>query len=79
MYLARTLTNASFPEIGDRFHRDHSTVMSSCGKIEHELPLDPQLKKEVGEARSTSPTSGRGRLQGGQRPGTISAKLQWKR
>jgi chromosomal replication initiator protein len=49
MYLARTLTNASFPEIGDRFHRDHSTVMSSCGKIEHELPLDPQLKKEVDE------------------------------
>lgn len=49
MYLSRTLTNASFPEIGESFNRDHSTVMSSCEKVAHELTIDPQLKKEVDE------------------------------
>jgi len=47
MYLARSLTNSSFPEIGEKFHRDHSTVMSSCEKVESELETDLQLKKEV--------------------------------
>jgi chromosomal replication initiator protein len=47
MFLARSLTNASFPEIGEKFHRDHSTVMSSCEKIESEMESDLQLKKEV--------------------------------
>lgn len=47
MFLARTLTSASFPEIGERFHRDHSTVMSSCEKVESESETDLQLKKEV--------------------------------
>jgi chromosomal replication initiator protein len=49
MYLSRTLTSASFPEIGESFNRDHSTVMSSCEKVAHELTIDPQLKKEVDE------------------------------
>jgi chromosomal replication initiator protein len=47
MYLSRSLTTSSFPEIGERFHRDHSTVMSSCEKVESELAVDLQLKKEV--------------------------------
>jgi chromosomal replication initiator protein len=47
MFLARTLTNASFPEIGEKFHRDHSTVMSSCEKVEADVETDLQLKKEV--------------------------------
>ena len=47
MFLARSLTNASFPEIGERFHRDHSTVMSSCEKVEADIETDLQLKKEV--------------------------------
>ncbi len=47
MYLARKLTNSSFPEIGHKFNRDHSTVMSSCDKIEQEMPNDARLKKEV--------------------------------
>jgi chromosomal replication initiator protein len=49
MYLARKLTSSSFPEIGERFNRDHSTVMSSCDKIERELANDPQLKREIDE------------------------------
>ena len=47
MFLSRTLTNASFPEIGEKFHRDPSTVMSSCEKVEAEVESDLQLKKEV--------------------------------
>lgn len=47
MFLSRTLTNASFPEIGEKFHRDHSTVMSSCEKVEADVESDLQLKKEV--------------------------------
>ncbi|MBI5547046.1 MAG: chromosomal replication initiator protein DnaA, partial [Deltaproteobacteria bacterium] len=49
MFLARKLTSASFPEIGDRFNRDHSTVMSSCEKVETDIRSDGQLKKEVDE------------------------------
>jgi chromosomal replication initiator protein len=49
MYLTRKLTGASFPEIGARFNRDHSTVMASCDKVEQELATDLQLKKEVDE------------------------------
>ncbi|MFN7132223.1 MAG: chromosomal replication initiator protein DnaA [Myxococcales bacterium] len=47
MFLARRLTSSSFPEIGHKFNRDHSTVMSSCDKVEHEMPNDAKLKKEV--------------------------------
>lgn len=52
MYLARGMTNSSFPEIGEKFHRDHSTVMSSCEKVESELETDLQLKKEVDDLTS---------------------------
>ena len=34
MYLARTLTDASYPEIGKKFGKDHSTVMHAFKKIE---------------------------------------------
>ncbi len=34
MYLARTLAGASFPDIGLRFGKDHSTVQYACRRIE---------------------------------------------
>lgn len=38
MYLCRTLTNESFPKIGDSFgKRDHTTVMHACNKIENDI------------------------------------------
>ena len=53
MYLSRKLTSASFPEIGEKFNRDHSTVMSSCEKVETELAnSEPVLKKEVDDLSS---------------------------
>lgn len=49
MYLCRTLTAASLPEIGKKFNKDHSTVLTSVRKIEHLRGSDEQLKLELGE------------------------------
>jgi chromosomal replication initiator protein len=49
MYLCRTLTRDSFPEIGKRFNRDHSTVITSVEKIETAKDNDEQLRLELGE------------------------------
>lgn len=47
MYLARELTNASFPDIGKEFGgKDHSTVMHACRKIS-ESSNDPSLKGTI--------------------------------
>jgi len=48
MYLARQLTNLSFPEIGEAFGgKDHTTVLHSCKKIEGNLNLDRELKYTI--------------------------------
>ena len=48
MYLARTITQESFPEIGSKFGgKDHATVMHSCRKIEKEIELDRKLAATV--------------------------------
>lgn len=49
MYLCRTLTQASLPEIGKKFNKDHSTVLTSVRKIELLKESDEQLKLELGE------------------------------
>jgi chromosomal replication initiator protein len=49
MYLCRTLTQASLPEIGKKFNKDHSTVLTSVRKIEQLKNADDQLKLELGE------------------------------
>jgi chromosomal replication initiator protein len=49
MYLCRTLTAASLPEIGKKFNKDHSTVLTSVRKIATLKSSDEQLKLELGE------------------------------
>jgi chromosomal replication initiator protein len=49
MYLCRTMTTASLPEIGKKFNKDHSTVLSSVRKIEQLKESDEQLQLELGE------------------------------
>jgi chromosomal replication initiator protein len=48
MYLARTLTNASLPQIGKNFgDRDHTSVLHACNKIKGMVEEDWRFKEEV--------------------------------
>ena len=48
MYLARTLTNASLPQIGKNFgDRDHTSVLHACNKIKGMVEDDWRVKEEV--------------------------------
>ena len=48
MYLARSLTDSSLPEIGEYFGgRDHTTVLHAYDKIENNLRKDPRFKDLV--------------------------------
>ncbi|MBS1238541.1 MAG: chromosomal replication initiator protein [Deltaproteobacteria bacterium] len=54
MYLARKMTDASFPDIGEKIGgRDHSTVIYSNNKIKNALEEDVNLKKIVQEIEDT--------------------------
>ncbi|MFH1287278.1 MAG: helix-turn-helix domain-containing protein [bacterium] len=57
MYLSRTLTNSSLPEIGALFGgRDHTTVMHSCLKIkglkEKDLNFNNQLEEIINKLKN---------------------------
>ena len=48
MYLTRSLTDYSLPEIGDQFGgRDHTTVIHACDKIENDLKAKEGLKNLI--------------------------------
>lgn len=48
MYLSKTLTSKSLPEIGRRFGgRDHTTVIHAVKKIEELRSLDTQIEEDV--------------------------------
>jgi chromosomal replication initiator protein len=48
MYLAKTLTLRSLPEIGRRFGgRDHTTVLHAVRKIENLVTTDTALAEEI--------------------------------
>ncbi len=45
MYLSRSLTDSSLPEIGEQFGgRDHSTVLHACEKIQRDIETKPGVK-----------------------------------
>ncbi len=47
MYLARELTDLSYPEIGQSFGgRDHTTVLHACAKIEELKSSDATMRKD---------------------------------
>jgi len=53
MYLARTETEASLPQIGLALgNRDHTTIMHGCEKISGLIDLDPQLRRDVLEIKA---------------------------
>jgi len=48
MYLCRTMTNASFPEIGEKFGgKDHSTVIHAYRQIEKKFKEDKETKNII--------------------------------
>lgn len=46
MYLSKTLTSLSLPDIGNHFGRDHTTIMHAVKTIEGLLKQDTQLQKD---------------------------------
>lgn len=52
MYMARVLTNRSYPEIGRLFGDiDHTSVMFAVKKIEKLLDADPDIAREIAELK----------------------------
>lgn len=49
MYLAREVLGESYPQIGDVFGRDHSTVMSAVRKVKSNLSGDTELAEKLSE------------------------------
>jgi chromosomal replication initiator protein len=48
MYLARTLTNSSLPEIGKVFGgKDHTTVIHACNKVKNKMTLEKIFRKDI--------------------------------
>ena len=52
MYLIRTLTNLSLPDIGKIFNRNHSTVLVSIRKIESQKEKNPELAAVIRDITS---------------------------
>jgi chromosomal replication initiator protein len=54
MYIARELTGASLPKIGEEFGgRDHTTVIHACEKIRSALKEDPEVVEAVKNITAT--------------------------
>ena len=51
MYLCRELTTESLKSIGDTFHRDYSTVISSINSLTEQLIRDETLRRRVEDIR----------------------------
>lgn len=48
LYLCRSLTDMSFPELGREFgNRDHTTVMSACRRIGRLRETDPRVAEHL--------------------------------
>ncbi len=53
MYLARTLTSRSMPEIGRQFGgRDHTTVLHGVRKVERMKEGDPEVARDLERLRT---------------------------
>ena len=52
MYLIRTLTNLSLPDIGKIFNRNHSKVLVSIRKIESQMEKNPDLAAVIRDITS---------------------------
>ncbi|HEX7381905.1 MAG TPA: chromosomal replication initiator protein DnaA [Nevskiaceae bacterium] len=46
MALAKELTQRSYPEIGEAFGKDHTTVLHACKRVRELREIDPQLNED---------------------------------
>ena len=54
MFLCKSLTSFSYPEIGKAFGgKDHTTVLHAVKKIESLISVDEKLKKQVSHLKKT--------------------------
>ncbi|MFU8779446.1 MAG: chromosomal replication initiator protein DnaA [Kiritimatiellia bacterium] len=47
MYLCRSLTPSSLPDIGTAFNKTHATVMHACTTIQNRMDVDQDLRRQV--------------------------------
>ena len=52
MYLSRTMTDKSFPAIGQYFQRNHSTISHACKKVQSRLVYDKEFSKSIENLKS---------------------------
>lgn len=53
MYLARTITDESFPELGKKFGgKDHTTVLAACRRMEDELSRGTEVGQSISTLKS---------------------------
>lgn len=52
MFLSREILDASYPQIGDEFNRDHSTVMNAVRKIRENLSGNTELAEKLNELKA---------------------------
>jgi chromosomal replication initiator protein len=47
MYLCRSLTSSSLPEIGGAFGKTHATIIHACRHVEKKMETDSNLRQDV--------------------------------
>lgn len=68
MYLARKYTLASYPDIGKRFYRDHTTIVHACRKIRTLRIENPEIGAMVMDCEDILNNTVSWRVQASQRP-----------
>jgi chromosomal replication initiator protein len=73
MYIVRSMTQMSLPQIGTTFGRDHSTVHSNISMVENQIMADSAFEASINEiikekSKSSHPSS---------RPASSSGRLPW--
>lgn len=59
MYLARTMTDQSFPTIGEAFGRNHATIVHACRRVETRQNEDCKLRQTLAQLRQRVTHAGR--------------------
>ncbi len=52
IYLIRSITNLSLPEIGKVFGKDHTTIMHSLGRVENQMKTNRELGEIIRDIKS---------------------------